>query len=152
MSDTNAKMVPIESLMDASIDDIKDVPGFEVPPVGRYKLGLSLDVKKINEHPAIEAALVVRSVVELKNASDTAPEVGAKFSTLFMMDNEFGQGFFKELAKALASGLGMSNPKVSEILARCKSVVEIEATVNHKKGKGDSADKVYAQLTNVAVA
>jgi len=147
-----AKMVPIESLMDASIDDIKDVPGFEIPPVGRYKLGLKLEVKKINEHPAIEAALVVRSVVELKNKEEAAPEAGSKFSTLFMMDNEFGQGFFKEMAKALASGLGMSNPKVSEILARTASVVEIEATVGHKKGTGANSDKIYGQLSNITVA
>lgn len=147
----DAKIVPIESLMDASIDDIKDVPGFDVPPNGRYKLGMKLEVKKINEHPAIECALVVRSTVELSNKEEKAPDTGAKFSTLFMMDNEFGQGFFKEFAKSLAAGLSMGNPKVSDILARCAQIVEIEATVTRQPDK-KNPEKVYGRISNVAVA
>lgn len=150
------KIIPIEDLMDANLDDLQDMPAFEVPPKGHYKLNVSLESKTVNDKPSIEAKLVVGEVLELANPNDKKPEIGAKFSQLFMMDNEFGQGAFKEFVKPIAAGLGLQNPKISQAFAAIQNVT-IAATVKHRVHKEDTRLPVeeqrrYAQLTNVTVA
>lgn len=153
---TPSKAIPVEDLMDSALDDIADLPAFEVPPVGHYKLRVSLEKKTVNDKPAITANLEVMEVFELKDANDAKPEVGAKFSQLFMMDNEFGQGGFKEFCKPIAAGLGLNRPKVSELISTIQNI-QIAATVKHRvhkddKGKPKEEQRVYANLQNVTLA
>jgi len=144
---TEAKnIVPIEDLMDASIDDLKDLPPFIVPPVGHYKLQVSLERKVVNTHPCVEAQFVVQETLELKNPAETPVENGTKFSTLYTMDNEFGQGNFKLFLAPLLEGLGLQGKKVSEVIASVKNVV-IAATVKQRPDKEDK-DKIYANVVN----
>lgn len=153
---TETKAIPIDDLMDASLDDIADLPGFDVPPPGRYKLALTLEYKVVNEKPAFEAKLVINEVIELANQTDTPPEVGSKFSSLYFLDNEIGQGYFKELAKTLAAGLNMENPKISQLLETCNNIL-VQATLKQRVHKEDvrkpkDEQRVYAQLSDVSVA
>jgi hypothetical protein len=144
---TEAKnIVPIEDLMDASIDDLKDLPPFIVPPVGHYKLQVSLERKVVNTHPCVEAQFVVQETLELKNLAEAPVENGTKFSTLYTMDNEFGQGNFKLFLAPLLEGLGLQGKKVSEVVASVKNVV-IAATVKQRPDKEDK-DKIYANVVN----
>lgn len=145
----------MEDLMDASIDDLQDLPAFEVPPKGHYKLAVSLERKVVNDKPCIEAKLVVREVLELADQNEKKPEVGAKFSQLFMMDNEYGQGGFKEFVKPIASGMGLVSPKVSQLIEVVQNI-EITATVKHRVHKEDvkkpkEEQRVYANLLGVLV-
>lgn len=147
--------VPVEDIMDASIDDIKDLPGFEVPPKGHYKLQVSLERKVVNDHPCVEAKITVLETMELASSSDTKVENGTKFGQLFMMDNEWGQGGFKGVVKPIAAGLGMVNPKNSEAVAKIQNIT-IAATLNHRYHKEDKQKPVadrrtYADLQNVQV-
>lgn len=144
-----SKVVPIEDLMDASIDDLKDLPPFIVPPVGHYKLGMSLSRKVVNDKPCIQAEYVVKETLELKNSQEAPAEVGTKFSQLFTMDNEFGQGAFKALVAPLVAGLGLQGKKIAEIIAAVQNV-DVHATVKQRKDKDDK-DKVYANVQNVEV-
>lgn len=144
---SNEEMKSIEDMMDMSLDDLKDLPPFEVPPVGHYKLGLSLAWKEVNDKQCIEASFEVKETLELTNATDAPCAAGTKFSTLFQLANEFGQGAFKELVKPLIDGLGLAGKKVSEVVKEVQNV-EIHATVKHRKDKNDK-EKVYANVVNV---
>lgn len=149
-------MVPVESLLDSSIDDLKDLPGFEVPPMGHYKLEVALERKDVNEHPCIEAKCTVIETLELANKNETQVQAGTKFSQLFMMDNEWGQGGFKGFSVPLAEGLGMKGAKLGAVLERCKDPVKIAATIHHRYHKEDKQKPVadrrtYADLKNVEV-
>lgn len=146
----DAKVVPIEDLMDASIDDLQDLPPFEVPPVGHYKLNLSLSRKSINDKPCIEAAFMVVETLELKNAEEKPAENGTKFSQLYTMDNEFGQGAFKLFMAPIVPALGLQGKKISEIIAAVQNVT-IAATVKQRADKKDK-DKIYANVVNPEVA
>lgn len=150
-----AGVVPIEELMDSSIDALKDLPGFEVPPKGHYKLQVSLEKKEINGHPSIEAKCTVVSTLELADKGGTPIEDGTKFSQLFMMDNEWGQGGFKGFALPIAAGLGMSGAKIGDVVKAVQNVT-IAATINHRYNKEDKEKPVadrrtYADLKNVEV-
>lgn len=147
--------VAIEDLMDASIDDLKDLPGFEVPPKGHYKLMVSLERKKVNDHDSIEAKLTVLETLELASTNDAKVEDGTKFGQLFMMDNEWGQGGFKGFAVPIAAGLGLEKPKISQVIAAIQNVT-IAATIGHRYHKEDKQKPVgerrtYADLKNVTV-
>jgi len=142
-------LIPIEDLMDSSIDDLEELPPFIVPPVGYYKLAVSLSRKSVNDKPCIEAAFVVRETLELKNPSEAPCEAGTKFSQLFTMDNEWGQKGFKSFLKGLIDPLGLSGKKVSEVIEAVQNV-EVAATVKQRKDKNDP-DKIYANVSDATV-
>lgn len=148
-----AGMVPIEDLMDSSLDALKDLPGFEVPPKGHYKLRVSLERKAVNDHPSIEAKCEVVETLELANKSETAVENGTKFGQLFMMDNEWGQGGFKGFAVPIGKALGFET--VGAVVQGVQNVL-IAATIGHRYHKEDRSKPVgerrtYADLQNIEV-
>lgn len=150
------KVISAEELMDAELDDIADLPAFETPPVGHYKLVVSLEKKTVNDKPSISANLVVREVLELSNPNDKSPEIGMKFSQLFMMDNEFGQGGFKEFARPIADAMNLTSRKIKDLLGSIQNV-QIAATVKHRVHKDDrnkpkEEQRIYANLQNVTLA
>lgn len=147
--------VPVEELFDTVLDDIKDLPGFEVPPQGHYKLSVSLEKKNVNDKPCIEAGCTVVETLELSNQNDAKVENGTKFSQLFMMDNEWGQGGFKGFAIPIVTGLGHAGVTVSKAVEVVQNVT-IAATIKHRYHKEDKSKPVaerrtYAQLSNVEV-
>jgi hypothetical protein len=147
---TEAKnIVPIEDLMDSSIDDLADMPAFIVPPVGHYKLTVSLERKVVNEKPCIEGKFAVLETLELKNPSEAPCDVGTKFSTLYQMDNEFGQGNFKAFISPIVAGLGLQGMKLAEVITKVQNVT-IAATIKQRKDKKDP-DRVYADVQNPEV-
>lgn len=153
MENDEAKMVPIESLMDASLDDLKDLPKFEVPPQGHYKLIVSLEKKVVNDHQCIEAKCEVEETLELANKAEEAVEPGTKFGQLFMMDNEWGQGGFKGFALPIGQALGAK--KISEVVEKTQNL-KIAATLRHRYHKDDKAlpqkeRRTYANLSNIEV-
>jgi hypothetical protein len=155
MAEEGTGVVAIEDLMDASLDDLKDLPGFVVPPVGHYKLLVSLETKKINDHPSIQASCTVLETFELANKNETPVENGTKFSQLFMMDNEWGQGGFKGFALPISEGLKLVRPPIKEVVAAIQNIT-IAATIKHRYHKEDRAlpvgeRRVFADLKNVEV-
>lgn len=137
----------LADLLDITLDDIEDLPSFANFPVGFHRVSLSLSTKKINEHPAIEASLVYIEAIELADPSLEPPKAGDKASLAYMMDNEFGSGKFKELAKPLAATLG--TVKVAEIIEQCQNMEVIIAT-GLRKDKTDPT-KEYMDIKELAV-
>ena len=134
------------SVLDGSLDDIEDLPGFLAFPTGAYhvKLDKGLVKKEINKHPAVEMAMTCVEVKELSNPEDAenAPKVGDICSTAFMLDNETGRGFLKIVLKAIGERCGTKN--TAEILNASiglEAIVVVKKTVDKEKGKE------YANLT-----
>ena len=151
MANTPDTGMDLSSLLSSGIDDLVDIPGFEVPPVGQYTLKLVFEAKEINGKTNIEAAFTVVETMELKDPNDTPPLEGTRFSIIFQIANEFGLGNLKKLTKPIFEALGLAN--FGELLGQCGpagSGVLITATVKHRKDKNDP-EKIYAQVSNVEV-
>lgn len=146
---TQSTGMDLASLLSANLDDIADLPSFEVPAAGFYKLGLSITVKKINDKDAVEFSFDVRETLELAEAGATPPVAGTKFSVAFQISNAIGLGKFKEAAKPLMAALGTSS--YADILGGQVVGMEVFATLKRRVDKTDP-DKVYADVKNITVA
>lgn len=146
MTDLNASL----SLLDKSIDDIEDLPGFEVPPVGTYSLKMNCSVKEVNQKAAIESNFEVMEALELNDPSllDSV-KPGTKFSTLSFIENDIAMGKFKEMVAPIAAATGEKN--VGKLVSEVIKDLVVVATVKHRKNKEDP-DKPYADVSNITVA
>lgn len=131
MSEENT--VDIDNLLDATLDDLEDLPTFEPFPAGAHRVKISLETKEVNDHPSVEANCVMMETLELSNAtSDTAPKEGSTANCLYMLDNEFGRGAFKAIAKPLGEALNVASPR--EVIEQTKDIeVLIVTTIKHDK-------------------
>lgn len=139
----------VEDLFSASIDDLADLAAFETPPAGSYILSVTTDVKEINGKQAVEASFVVVETVELKDPAAKPVANGTKFSTAFMLNNEFGVGKLKDFLKPFATHYGNSN--IGELIRDEIKDVTIACTVTNRKDKEDP-DKIYGGVKNITVS
>lgn len=140
----------IDSILDSELDDLQDLPAFEVFPAGAHRVTVSLDLKKIGDKQMVEALFVYKEPVELADAEATPPKAGDKCSTLFDLGNEFGQGAFKKFAAPIGAAQGLT--KNREILEQTKNFeVVIISKVRVQKGKDGAEDKKYLQVNEVIV-
>jgi hypothetical protein len=49
----------LADLLDKEIDDLAELPAFEVPPVGNYKLAVCFSEKNVNDKECLEASFKV---------------------------------------------------------------------------------------------
>lgn len=140
----------LDSILDASIDDLADLPEFKAPHAGIYGLRVSLEMKAINEKPAFVAHFVINECKELANASEV-PEAehskaGDKFDIAFILKdkdgnrNETAEGFFK---KFMAPFHAHYNEKSIRTLVEgpLKDGVDITAKVSRKKRKTEAGEE-----------
>lgn len=141
------QVASIDALFAMSIDDIADLPGFEVPCEGSYILNISLETKSIKKKPALEVNYEVVELVEPATPGETAV-VGTKFSTANFIDNEYGLGNAKKVLATFAEFANSRNP--GDIIAAVKDV-RVAATLKHRKDKEDPS-KIYANVSNITLA
>jgi len=134
MSNENQATANIDDLLDSNIDDLADLPEFLVFPNGVHRVTISWEKKEVNKHPCVELKMKAIETVELANSTDTPLVAGAETSVLYMMDNEFGQGAFKDVMKVLAPACGTT--KVSETLEASKGM-EVQVVTVAKQDKKD---------------
>lgn len=138
------------SILDATLDDMPDLPGFKIPPTGAYAVNVvSVLEKKIGEHPAIEAKFRIVEVMEVSETGvkdDEMPVKDDEFSTAFMLDNDTGVGFLKGFLKPIGESLGLT--KTREIMEQAKNMsLAIVIKRTHKK----ETDTYYCNLKRVEV-
>lgn len=108
------------ALLDKSLDDIEDLPGFEVPYNGRYLLKASASFKRIKSiekktnNLATEISLEVMECLAKDNDADPDTIPGTKFSQLFFMQGEdeavrISMGMMKQFTKPLGEHYGEGN-------------------------------------------
>lgn len=126
MSNNNASLTDFDALMDASMDDIDDLPPIGVPPSGGYDLRVSCSREKSEKGSEyIKVTYEVTNVNEVKNEEE-AEEVkaGQKFYEMFSpfkkdgTANEIGMGTLKERLKPFAEKLGET--RIGRILEQVK--------------------------------
>ena len=126
---TNATFTDLDSLMDAQMDDIDDLPPVGVPPTGHYNLSVSAE--RVSNKDAtgeyIKFSYVVEAINEIKNQEEESQaEVGQKFSQNFSpikkdgTVNEWGMGFLKEAVAPFSAHFG--TPKMGETIAQINQV------------------------------
>lgn len=150
MADDKGKL-EVALTLDASLDDIEDLPGFAVFPTGAYVITVPEvpEMKKIGEHPACEIKLQLDEVGEITDkleGGEEPPKPGDICSLAFMMDNKFGTGALKEFVKPIAEHLGVKT--LGEIFPQMKGMkllVIIRRTYNKDK------DQHYAKVKKVAI-
>lgn len=150
MSDTEA----VTFDLDNELDDIEDLPSFGAFPTGAYTVDLEkgIEFKKINEHPAMQVAMTLVTVEELKednlDEGELPPSIGDIATCAFLMDNEIGQGFYKNFAKPIYEYLNISKHK--DAIEESKGM-RLTVVLKRIHGKGDKKDQQYNQFVNVAV-
>ena len=88
--------INMDSLLDASLDDLADMPEFGTYPAGTHRVIIQWEKKEVNKHPSLELAMKAVETTELSNPTEDQPlAAGAEGSVLFMLDNEFSQGKLK---------------------------------------------------------
>lgn len=140
---------PNLGLLDKSIDDIDDLPGFEVPVNGIYTLKVNTAVKVVNAKDCIESSFEVIECIEQNDPAETATKPGTKFSMLAHIDNDIAMGKFKEMIAPIAVHFGERN-LLKLVTDVCRDVIVV-AKVKRRADKQD-ADKFYADVSNVTIA
>ena len=126
--------VNLDSLLDISLDDLADLPEFKVFNPGAHRCTFKMESKAINNHPSVEVKLTLLETVELADASLEPDAAGTESSVAYMLDNEFGQGKFKEILKPLGAHYGMSKfGEIQEASAGAEVLVVTKTRQNKDK-------------------
>lgn len=137
------------SLLDKSIDDIEDLPGFECPVNGIYSLKFSTGTKNVNNKDAVEANFEVIECIEQNDPNETPTIPGTKFSSLYFLDNDISMGKLKELLAPVAAHFGEKNLAVL-VTDTCKDLI-VAAKVKRRYDKNDK-DKVYPDVSGLQIS
>lgn len=153
--DSNEKFTSLEALFGASLDDIADLPAFEVPPPGTYILGVNVDTKKVNDKWGVEFTFTVQETVGLKIDDPTAPNYrapsapGTKFSTMFFLGNKFSIGRLKQTLVPFAEHFGEKS--IEKLVTELVKDVTIGAVITNRPDKEDP-EKIYAGVRDIQVS
>lgn len=137
----------MNALLDATLDDIQDLPEFKNYPVGAHKVLATFSTKVISGKDAIDLSFKYQECMGLADENDVVPAVGDTCSTMFMLDNEYGQGNFKKCAKPFAEALGFAT--LRDIIEGVKDVECIILT-GLRADKNDK-EKFYMQVKEIQV-
>lgn len=139
---SNKAFADLDSLMDASMDDIDDLPPVGVPPTGHYNLLISASREASQAGSEyIKFSYEVEAVNEVKDAAEESQAaVGMKFNQIFSpfkkdgTVNEYGLGFLKEACAPFAAHFGTT--KMGDTIAQIDKI-SVAASLARRKDKKD---------------
>jgi hypothetical protein len=142
------------ALLDKTLDEIEDLPGFEVPYNGRYLLKLNRKIKKIKDKACVEAEFEVMECLKKDNDADPDTVPGSKFGTLFFLQGtedavRISMGMLKKLAAPIAESVGEGNLKV--IVKDHMTDVLMMANVARRQDK-ENPEVFRARMSNYELA
>ena len=143
-------MSELDSLLDATLDDLADLPSFSPFPVGVHRVLATMETEEITakmKKPCVELSFKYLECLELADPSITAPKEGDTCNTMFMLDNEFGQGNLKKCALLIAAALGTKS--IRDTIEQCQEV-EVVIITGLRPDKNDP-DKKYLQVKELQV-
>jgi hypothetical protein len=131
MSDVN-----LDALLDATLDDLEDLPEFKPFTPGAHQCLATLEAKVVADHPSIELTLKLTETLEQGDPSATPSKPGDEANVLFMMDNTVGQGKWKKVAEVLHAALGTTtNRELVEQVQSMEVVIVSGIRVDKKSGR-----------------
>lgn len=140
-------MSDIDSLLDSTLDDLKDLPEFKPFPAGAHNVAVSLSMKEINGANAVEMSLKLIDTIELADPQAEPAKPGDESSVLFMLNNEFGLGNLKKCCTPLSVALGTTSIRETVEAAQnveCAVITALRADKNDK-------DRFYLNIKELAV-
>lgn len=144
-----AQFGSLDDLFAASLDDIADLPSFELPPKGAYIGTVSLEIKEVNNKPAVEATFTVVETVELEDKDEQPAAAGTKFSSAFILGSNIAEGKLKQLLAPFAAHF--QTKEVGALVRDLVKDVTISFVLKHRKDKEDK-EKFYPDVRNITVA
>lgn len=157
----NQQQVLDMSLLDMNIEDIEDLPGFDVPPTGEYVLKMKTAMKEINNKIFIETEYEVVECLKKDKDTDADCKIGSKFSSLYTIRGDgkdaekdaemrrLGLGKLKELLSGIAESTGENS--VAVLVRDFIASAIVQATVKRRADKED-AEKFYGNVKNLRFA
>jgi hypothetical protein len=141
-TDSGLDFGDIDELLNATMDDLDDLPPQGVPPSGHYNLTVTFGVETIGQDSVkkqvVAATYVVDAINELKDEEEkNEVAVGQQFKEFFHMKkkdgtkNTFGIGTLKQRLAPHAERFGTQN--IGELVTAVKQVsitASIKRTVN----------------------
>lgn len=140
-------MSDLDSLLDATLDDLEDLPSFQPFAPGVHRVFATFEQKDINKKPAIELIFVMVETVELADPEDEPPKAGDTSNTMFMLDNEYGRGNLKKCTAPFSAALNLST--IRDVVEQVKNV-ECLIVSSIRVDKNDP-DKKYLNVKEIQV-
>lgn len=153
---SKATFQDLDALMNASMDDIEDLPPVGVPPTGHYTLQISAsrEASENSGNEYIKFSYMVEAVNEVKNPEEEKQAaVGQKFSQIFSpfkkdgSVNEYGIAFLKEACAPFSAHFGTNN--LGETIAQINKV-SVAASLGRRPNKKEP-DRFDFKLTDVVI-
>jgi len=137
----------IDSILDATLDDLADLPAFKSFNAGTHLVTIKWAKKTVNEKPCLELGLTLVETVEQADTTAPPDAVGTQSSTLYMLTNEVSQGKLKQVMAVLAASTGLS--KMSEIIGASDGLT-VKVVTSLRADKTDPT-RVYLDLKSMEV-
>ncbi len=142
----------VDAILDGTLDDLADLPEFKPFPPGSHVVTLNIIDKtgkdnRVNGHPGFEFKLTAVETLELSKPQEDQPLVkGAGTSILYLLDNEIGQGQFKNIMKAAAEHFGAKSNR--ELLTDLQGATVMVVT---KQRANKDKTKMYDDIVEMKV-
>ena len=144
MSENNdVVFADIDDLLNASMDDLDDLPPIGVPPSGHYNLTVSFSIEEVGDdkRKTIFARYIIDAINELKDEDDRSDvTLGQTFREGFYLTkkdgtpSKFGMGTLKARLAPHAARFNTTN--IGELISQINQVAitaTIKRTVNRKQ-------------------
>lgn len=140
-------MSDIDALLDATLDEIDDLPEFVTIPKGMHKVLATFKMGTNKDKPSVKLMLTYLETLELADPEAVAPAPGSMASVNYLLTNEYGLGNFKKVAAPFREALGLNTNR--DIIDGVKDVeVAIETSLRADKNK---EDVLYLEIKDLVV-
>lgn len=155
-ADLNDAKVNTLDLLDAQLDDLKDLPEWKTFPPGVYLVKPVVKMeKKANTGLVISVTctLLEGGVLEMNDKDATPPEVGSQTSVNYNWDNEYAQGNIKNLLKPIAAATNGQVTKVADLLEMINTADSLKFVMGTREGKAKDGKPaaVFQQFLDILV-
>jgi hypothetical protein len=142
----------LDNILDATLDDLADMPSISLFPNGAHKVTLETKIDPVKV--SVMLTLTYVEPLELADPTQTAPEKGDKNSIFFNLKkkdgtpNTYAQGALKEIVKVLQPTFGGST--TTEILTNSNGA-EVAVVTKIRLGKGEYEGKDNIDIVKVQI-
>lgn len=145
----------ISAMLDATLDDLADLPTFKPFPAGTHIATVKFETKtkqdpkdKSKKEITIHCHLKAVETVELANSEDTALAAGDETSVMFQLSNEFGQGALKNLLNDMSSVLALPTGGTLRQIMEAADGNQFTLVTQTRENKNNK-DQKFTQIVSV---
>lgn len=154
MTDMNNASVSTLDLLDAQLDDMKDLPEWTIFPAGVYKIKPKVETKKkVQKGENVTVITVTATLIEVKEMNEkdaVAPEIGSETSVNFTWENDYGQGGLKNLLKPIGAAVKDKGiTKVSDLLQILGSADDVLLVMDVRESDKDGKKTKFQQFKDL---